>query len=43
MEDFPSIHKLVTDTVNTPDVLGPGRVFFDFFPNVSDMAVYSPV
>ena len=43
MENSPSIRELVTDAVNTPDVPGPGRVFFDFFPYVSDMAIDSPV
>ncbi len=41
--DGSSIHKLVTDTMNTLDILRPGRVLFDFLPNVSDVAVHRPV
>lgn len=43
MEDSPSIHKLVANTVHAPDVLGLGRIILDLFPDVCDMAVHSPV
>jgi hypothetical protein len=43
MENSPSIHELVTDTVHAPDVQGIGRIILDLFPDVRDVAVHGAV